>query len=257
MPETFHLWFWPVLIIIVTLIQIYLQRRPKRLSYRIVNASPVVSIKDKTDKKLTILYDGKEAGEVDVVIIKIVNSGKRTINKTDFEKPVTIVPPPETSILTANLIQSEPKGIEVKYTTDKSGVTIEPLMLNPKDSLVFKLVVSNFEGGIGVHTRIIGVSETLLPIYLEGFRKRMLIPIARIIILLLPGIVGLSVIQSISFEPKLVTKPDLIFVVSVILALSGLIGLPDIRYIRYLMRLRRGFLKGFEKPKSNSIEYDI
>jgi len=167
MPETFHTWFMPALGIVIAIvgiiISIYIQRRPKRLSYRILQAMSVVTVKEKLSDKLQVLYDGEPVQDVTLVTLRIVNSGKKIIDIEDFLKSIRIVPLPGTSILAANLINTNPEGIDVEYTVDEFGITIEPLVLNPKDSIDFKLVMNHYNDEIEIHTRIKEVPYTNLP----------------------------------------------------------------------------------------------
>jgi len=89
--------------------------------------------------------------------IRIINNGNQPISASDFEHPLTIVFTDATRILTSEIYESSPAEIKGDLISDGHSLLIKPLLLNPKDSISIKALVSNFDGKFFIDGRILGV----------------------------------------------------------------------------------------------------
>ena len=77
---------------VVPVLQWWLGRRFKELSYRVVSAEPLVSIReaDELQGRLVVTFDGQPAqgANISAVVVRVWNSGNEPINDMDFKAPI-------------------------------------------------------------------------------------------------------------------------------------------------------------------------
>src|ERR1043165_6643468 len=61
-----------------------LQRTQKAVSYAIISYGPLVTVKDDVHGRLRISFDGRNVSDVQLVILKVTNTGNVPIEKSDF-----------------------------------------------------------------------------------------------------------------------------------------------------------------------------
>jgi hypothetical protein len=83
-----------VLGLVVLLAMFFIFRRQthrKQLSYKVITAEPVISIREKKKvSDLHILYKGDEVSELNLRVIKIINDGNVPIRPEDFMGPALL-----------------------------------------------------------------------------------------------------------------------------------------------------------------------
>lgn len=144
-------------------IALYLrQRRRKDLSYEIVSRTPLLSVSTRAQeikKQLQILFNGKPVQQVHLIVIKIINSGNMPILSTDYERPVSLNLGEEAQILTAEVVETDPDSLRTSARIEGKSVVLTPSLLNEKDSITLKMLVSRFVNQITVDGRIVGVKN--------------------------------------------------------------------------------------------------
>lgn len=150
--------------IIVTIIIYLRQRKQKKITYEAILRSDLVNVEDEVISKIQILYDKKSIDNIFLFIVKIINSGTVPIVRSDFETPINIEFAEKGKVLEADVINVSPKNLAVDIKNSKSGVSIQPLLLNPGDSITVKILLTNYTDAV-ISGRIAGVRETLDPDY--------------------------------------------------------------------------------------------
>jgi hypothetical protein len=147
--------------IIVAIIIFFLQRRKKSLAYDVIANTSLLALDEEIKGKIQILYDGTSVQKVHLLILHIMNDGNVPIIKSDFESPLTFEFGENTRILSAELIKTEPANLKPEFwgSPSESNISLEPLLLNSKDSIQLKLLLAQFEGIKEVGARINGVRE--------------------------------------------------------------------------------------------------
>jgi len=144
---------------IVVAVAIYLlQRNKKRLTYTVVTETPMLSIDEALKGKIEIKYEKKRIQNIYLVILKIENKGNVDIASVDYEQPI-VFSFPDSEILNVEIIDVSPKNLKPIITTELSRFIINPILLNKKDYIVSKLLLSKYERKIDVDARIIGVKD--------------------------------------------------------------------------------------------------
>lgn len=167
MPGIFYEQIWQfviatviALLAIIVSILIYLkQRQRKALSYKILTNTPLLGIEEKIKGKLQILFDDKPVEDVNLIEIIIINSGNIPILITGYEHPISLSFDEKTKILTSEVFKTNPKSLKATVKIEDSRIIVPPVLLNSKDSIILKTLVSQFKGKISVDGRIIGVKD--------------------------------------------------------------------------------------------------
>jgi hypothetical protein len=138
------------------------EKKRKVLSYDVLSSTSLIMRDDALSKRLTILFDNDEIKEdVHLVLVKIQNTGNVPIELTDFSEKLSI----DTSgtILVAEVKETTPSNLSVKIDEELltlfGMLNIDPLLLNSKDTIILKLLITSYKNDLTVSTRISGVEE--------------------------------------------------------------------------------------------------
>lgn len=151
--------FLSFLAIIVSIFLYLIQRHRKSLSYKIISQSPLLIAEEEVSGKIQILFEGKPAQDVYLIVLKIANSGTLPIIGTDYEWPINLSFGQKTQILSVAISETNPKNLKVNAKVEDGKAVLNPILLNSGDSIRLKILVSNFDGQICVDGRIIGVKK--------------------------------------------------------------------------------------------------
>ena len=75
--------------------------------------------------------------------IKVLNTGNIGIPSSDYERPLRFIFEAEAKILTAEIIKSEPESLTTALNITQNEIVVQPILMNSKDYLVVKAIVSN------------------------------------------------------------------------------------------------------------------
>jgi hypothetical protein len=129
------------------------------ISYEIVSKNQLLSVDEQTAGKLRIFYEDQPTQDLSLLVIKLSNSGNTDIPAKEFEEKITLSTNENSKILSVTVVEKTPENLSEKIGLFNSYFTIEPLLLNSKDSITMQLLVSNFSGEISVKGRIEGIKE--------------------------------------------------------------------------------------------------
>lgn len=155
-------WIIPTIVTVVlsaiSIHQTYYYGR-KSLTYDIIDAKWLTKVSQKTNK-IKVLYEDKVAKD-DIIIttVKFINTGKAAIEKSDFEKPISIDFTNDSKILDVIIGDKKPDSIDIQYTFNNNKVVVSPLLLNSGDTFAFNVISDGINGKAHVNARIKGVSN--------------------------------------------------------------------------------------------------
>ncbi|MDT7540166.1 MAG: hypothetical protein QOE33_70 [Acidobacteriota bacterium] len=159
---------WQFIGVILALIAIaisffihYLQRQRKSLAYEITANTPVLTVNEQIEGKIEVLYENIPVNNVRLVTVKVINNGNVPITSNDYERKLSFILKGEVKILSSEILETYPESLETPISVDENKITIEPILMNRKDYIVLKALVSNFEGKIDADARIIGVNKVI------------------------------------------------------------------------------------------------
>lgn len=161
--------FWQFVIVvligvlaIIAAVIIYLkQRLHKNISYEIISKSSLLSVNDEIKQDVQISFKGKLVQQVSLIILRIFNSGNVPVLSTDFESPIAITLGKNAIVLTAEIIDKQPDCLPTLITSEDSRIILAPTLLNPRDSVTLRMLVTNLET-IDIDSRIAGVRKIQL-----------------------------------------------------------------------------------------------
>ena len=139
-----------------TVIIYALQRQKKRLSYELISRNQLLTVREELESKLQVIYDGQPARDICLIVVKIYNSGNVAVTSSDYEMELSINTGVSSKILSAAITEVEPDNLSVGLSVNEADVHIAPTLLNPRDSMSLKLLVSDFGGRISVDGRVVG-----------------------------------------------------------------------------------------------------
>ncbi|MGX9161922.1 hypothetical protein [Priestia megaterium] len=133
-------------------------KKKKQLSFDVYSWDTIVT---KMNEDIKIYYKDtiEITDDLNMVMIKIRNTGNEPIKKDDFENDL-FLKFTDSKVFDVSINETKPYGldIEVYYDELESRVGIKPLLLNPKDEFNIKLLTNNLTPNFFVPTRIVGGS---------------------------------------------------------------------------------------------------
>jgi hypothetical protein len=147
------------LVAVAATVVIYLlQRQRKSLSYDLVSTNQLLTVREEVEGKLQVLYEGQPTRDIQLLVVRLINSGNVAIASSDYERELSIGTGVRSKILSAAVTNVEPDNLIAEVVTEDARVTLKAVLLNPRDTITLKILVSDFEN-IVVDGRIVGVKE--------------------------------------------------------------------------------------------------
>jgi hypothetical protein len=163
----------------------------RRLS-RSLQITQLVSVHSEARDRIHLSFEGEQINQVHLVKIRLWNSGNRSIQEADFERPLTIGFGGGTP-LTVEVTDVHPPEMRPSaqlIEENGGGVQLVPLLLNPGDSLSLKILVRDFNGDLTYDYRIVGITD-LIDADRQANRRRVLAsPVVAIAAAVLGGLIS-------------------------------------------------------------------
>jgi len=157
--------------LVAILISIYIyiaQQKRKSLTYDIITLTPLLTVQEELVGKVKITYEGKQIQKAYLLVIKVLDDGNTPILPSDFIEPLTFSFSNEIKFLGVEVIDTYPANLNPKLEIGKNSCTISPLLLNKKEAIVLKFLLSNTGTGLGLKSqaRIVGINEVGMKPYI-------------------------------------------------------------------------------------------
>ena len=148
-----------IITIIALFVVFFLQIRKKTLTYTVLTNSGLVPISYEAQNNIQILYKGKVVPNVQLVEMRIKNSGSLPIKPEDYIEPLRIRLP-NSKILASEVRDAHSVGayIETK-SSNRSEIVLSKTLLNPTDFFDVKILLADGDSDLSVIGRIVGVSK--------------------------------------------------------------------------------------------------
>ncbi|MBI6575925.1 hypothetical protein YA0001_05955 [Pseudomonas viridiflava] len=145
----------------------------KELSYKTLSKRDLYTSSSLSEQwpDIKISYLGKDVSKGSFLTLAIINTGKIPIKSEDFEHPITIHLSDSASVISAKVVELNPKNLDVKIHSTPNGLSIEKLLLNPDDGFTIQIFSSAPLQILDVTTRASGLPKLieLLPEDRSGF----------------------------------------------------------------------------------------
>jgi hypothetical protein len=148
-----------IIVGVISIILVLKERNKKALSYELVSHASLLSVEKEVKDKLSIAYEGKPISQLTLNLIRLINSGNTPITTTDFVRPPTILFDETSEIISAEVSERKPTGLEATVTHNSTQVTVKPTLLNGGDWFEIKILSSGQGKITSVKGRVVGVRE--------------------------------------------------------------------------------------------------
>jgi len=108
-----------------------------------------------------VLFDNKIVSDARLIILRIWNSGNVAITKEEYSRPIKFFFGDKTEVLDAEIVETVPKNINASLTKNLTTVTLEPVLLNPKEVIILKVLLTRYKGKLSVDARIVGTKQEI------------------------------------------------------------------------------------------------
>ena len=140
---------------IVAVILFLMGRSRKLITYKKLTEEALLSVSDELKNKLKIYYDSQLIENVHLFKLEIANSGTKEIQEKDYNEPITIFFGKTAKILSCEITEYKPLSFPITYEFDSSVIKLSKTLINPKEAVVIKTLVSKPEF-YNVYGRIAG-----------------------------------------------------------------------------------------------------
>lgn len=154
--------FWQfigVIFTVVSIVIVILQIKRKELSYNIIINTPLLSIDKQIEDKITILYEDATVDNLQLIILRVCNTGNTPIEKSDYERPISFSFGKDSFIFAESVLDKKPENLKITFQKEKDKIIFYPILLNKKDEFSIKVFVNNYKGEINPDCRIVGVKD--------------------------------------------------------------------------------------------------
>ena len=156
--------------ITVPLIIYFLQKSKKRLAYEIISDTQLVGVDSEVQNKIKIYYEDKLVENVHLIVIRFINNGNQPISIDDFAKQINIGLGNNTNILTCEVLEQNPKNLDVNIIKMQDSIEVRSLLLNSKDSFTLNVLLSNYKRKLEISARVKGINQ------IDVYREPQLVP---------------------------------------------------------------------------------
>jgi hypothetical protein len=141
----------------------------KVLSYQVVSRQGLVSIRGPARKNLDVTFQGRPVENAQLVMLRIFNSGNKSINASEYQTDLSLCMNPEAEIVHADIAETSPPDLEERVrvkgepaplikSISGGKLVLTPTLLNPGDEIVLQMLVNNLTEQIKVKGHIDGIS---------------------------------------------------------------------------------------------------
>lgn len=159
-----------LLAIAVTVLIFRWQRSRKALTFEVVTFSPLLTVASDVKDKLQITFEGKPVTNLRLLVLRLYNSGNVPIPAMDYERRIELVFDEKAEIIDAAVIETAPDNIRATIDFKSDRVGVDPVLLNPKESMTLRILTTQDRQEFDIDARIIGISN---------IQKNLLIDISR------------------------------------------------------------------------------
>jgi hypothetical protein len=155
--------------IAVSLVLWILNLRTKEMAFEILTNTPLFSVQEEVKDQVQISFQGQPVHDVNLVLVKLVNTGNVPIRAQEFAGRFALSCPSETKVLLAEVMATNPPDLNQRLAPSESNssivdriegsdVLLKPILLNAKDSITLKLLVTPSIDTIKVSAHVEGMA---------------------------------------------------------------------------------------------------
>lgn len=134
---------------------------------------------------LEFTLEGEPISKPYLSVLEIRNTGTKPVIASDFETQLEIIATPPVSVLRVELNESAPPDLQPSLSISEAKLLIQPLLLNPGDSIRLSVLTTGGQPTFSARSRIAGITAipTLNTIHSKSERRNWLRIAAGIILI--------------------------------------------------------------------------
>jgi hypothetical protein len=150
-----------IIAIIIPSVVFLIRQVRRRIAYEVIANIPLTSIRDEAKGLVEILFNHRSINDAYLIILRIWNSGNIPIRPYDYLGPIKFDFGEEAEVLGFKVLETVPSTLKTitRLQFDNNQVALEPLLLNPSDSIKIQVLTTRFAGKISIIGRIIELNE--------------------------------------------------------------------------------------------------
>ncbi|MBL0726274.1 hypothetical protein [Piscinibacter sp. HJYY11] len=133
------------------------QKERKRITFERISNVPLLTIKEEVAGRVSVTFDGQLARAIHMATVRIRNAGTTPILPADYLEPLTFNTSAGAKLLTADIVESDPVNLKPMVSVQGGRGVVEPLLLNPGDCFVVKMLIQDGGSKIEPEARVVGV----------------------------------------------------------------------------------------------------
>jgi len=143
--------------VILPIVFYFLSRTNKILDCEISSNTIIDITKDgQIGHKLEVFYDKEPISKLDLVNLKLYNTGSAPVSSKDFETDISIQFSQNAKIFEPEIIENK-QNINPEITVNDNSILIKPFLLNKGENIEIQTLISGFiKNDIHVISRIVG-----------------------------------------------------------------------------------------------------
>ncbi len=135
----------------------FAQRQRKDVTYELLSNTPLLTVREKGLGQLQLTYNGIPVDSPRLAVIRLTNNGNTSIATADYERPISFSFGEGATVLSSAITATSPDNLTIAVETVNNNVVLQPTLLNPSDSLTFKVLISGKDHDLRADGRIHGV----------------------------------------------------------------------------------------------------
>lgn len=148
-----------ILAVAVAFLIYFLQKQRKELSFGVLSSRNLLTVAEEVAQRVQVTFDGAPIANLHVVVAGLKNSGDKPILTSDFERSLFIQVAGKGTVLSVEPIKQNPSNLNASAAISGDQIELLPLLLNPGDHLVLKILYAGSTPKVTCAARIIGISE--------------------------------------------------------------------------------------------------
>jgi hypothetical protein len=133
-----------------------LNQRSKHLTLAQLTNESLINVRGNARPRVSVKFDGQAVDNVSLVVLKLANTGGLPVVPGDFQTALSLRLNSDAMILSLDIVDSDPVDLidrfksqqskELVVRTSEHEIAIQPVLLNPKDSLTIQMLIQDFHG---------------------------------------------------------------------------------------------------------------
>ena len=131
----------------------------KSIAISVVSSTSLDPTINQPVEGLAFTLDGVALRSPYLSVLHIQNTGTKPVSSSEFESPIEIKSESKSKIVRAEFADASPIDLQPVITVVKNRILVDPLLLNPGDSLKLNVVTSEDRPAFIARSRVAGISQ--------------------------------------------------------------------------------------------------